>query len=218
LRSFWTRLADGWRDEDGRVGYEAARNYHYDREPSVAYLRRVASVFGYRLEWLVNEQGAPTEHEEQLRIADAAQHEIGGPMNAAAMTGVIETLSELPLQSHLVFEYRHLSAVAIKLALALSERGAPANADTYRRAGRLVGACISAPLSTLGAAFPSEEGRMAQAYVTAAAHAVEILVHYAGRVRQETDERKDAVPATKVARTPRKATPKDLPRTNRRKS
>ena len=216
LHSFWARLADGWRDDDGRVSYEASRNYHFDREAPVAYLKRVAAVFGFRYDWLIDDKGAPTEQEEQLRMADAAQHDIGGPMNAAAMRGVMETLSEMPLQSHLVFEYRHLSAVAIKLALALIERGAPPKADTYQHAGRLVGACISAPLSTLGAAFPNDEGRMAQAYVTAAAHAVEILVHYAGRVPEEKDEPEGAAPAPKAVRTPRKAA-KDSPRTKRRK-
>ena len=57
LRSFWARLDEGWEEEDGRVSYEAARNYHYDRAPPVSYLVRVSDVFNVSLEWLATEKG-----------------------------------------------------------------------------------------------------------------------------------------------------------------
>ena len=58
-------LVEGWKDEDGRVSYEAVRNYHYDREAPAAYLARVAKVFGVRLLYLVANDGAMTDEEEQ---------------------------------------------------------------------------------------------------------------------------------------------------------
>lgn len=58
-------FVEGWKDKDGRVSYEAVRNYHYDREAPVAYLVRVAKVFGVRLPYLVANDGAMTNEEEQ---------------------------------------------------------------------------------------------------------------------------------------------------------
>ena len=45
-------------DEEGRVSYEAARNYHFDRDPPVSYLIRVSKIFNVSLEWLATEVGA----------------------------------------------------------------------------------------------------------------------------------------------------------------
>jgi hypothetical protein len=206
LRSFWARLAKEWPDADGAVSYEAARNYHYDREPSVAYIARVAVVFGFRLEWLISEKGAPTEQEEQLRLADARAREVSDPMGGATLAGLLEVLPAFPLQSQLTFEYRHLSAVSIKLALALIQRGDAEVADTYRRAGHLVGECIVAPLRILQAQFPIAERRLAQAYVTAAAHAVEIVADYArtDHLYQE-DEMPEVKPEQESRRAPKAA-------------
>ena len=58
LRSFWARLAEDWTDEKARVSYEAARNYHYDRDPPVSYLVRVSEVFNVSLEYLATGLGA----------------------------------------------------------------------------------------------------------------------------------------------------------------
>lgn len=64
LRSFWGHLAEGW--TEGGVSYEAARNYHYDREPPVAYVRRIVERFPeIRLEWLVSGSGPMTREEEE---------------------------------------------------------------------------------------------------------------------------------------------------------
>ena len=58
LRAFWVRLvAESGRPADEQVSYEAVRNYHYDREPTVKYLKTVARVFGVPLEWLATGKG-----------------------------------------------------------------------------------------------------------------------------------------------------------------
>jgi hypothetical protein len=49
LHAFWQRLTSG----DYHVSYEALRNYHFNRQPTLEYLAQVARAFGYRLEWLV---------------------------------------------------------------------------------------------------------------------------------------------------------------------
>mgnify|MGYP001084718049 CR=1 FL=1 len=52
LRAFHARLADGW-CEDLSLSYQAARRYHKDRDPPVAYLVRVSEVYPeVRMEWL----------------------------------------------------------------------------------------------------------------------------------------------------------------------
>lgn len=40
------------------VSYSAIRNYHYDRDPPLAYLQRVADVFDVSLGWLVTGAGS----------------------------------------------------------------------------------------------------------------------------------------------------------------
>jgi hypothetical protein len=40
------------------VSYSAIRNYHYDRDPPLEYLRRVADVFEVPLGWLVTGEGS----------------------------------------------------------------------------------------------------------------------------------------------------------------
>ena len=65
MRAFHAKLDDGWSKEDGRVSYEAVRNYHYDRDAPASYLARVAKVFeGVRLEYLVSGDGPMTKEEE----------------------------------------------------------------------------------------------------------------------------------------------------------
>ena len=87
LRAFHARLAEGWRDEDGRVSYEAVRNYHYDRDAPVAYLARVAEVFGVRLPYLVAGEGAMTAEEQR-----AAEEAEGVAM--AVLAGVTRSITE----------------------------------------------------------------------------------------------------------------------------
>lgn len=53
LKRFWSQLVDR---ADLELGYETARRYHRDREPSLDYLVAIAEVFGYRLEWLATGQ------------------------------------------------------------------------------------------------------------------------------------------------------------------
>lgn len=61
LKDFWRTLGE----ENGcGVGYEAVRNYHYDRDPPASYLARVVEVWPqYRLEWLVRGEEPPTHSE-----------------------------------------------------------------------------------------------------------------------------------------------------------
>lgn len=66
LRAFWTRLTRDW-DEDEAVSYEAARRYHWKRDPPVAYLKRVAEVFDVSLEWLITGRGFAWRAYEEVR-------------------------------------------------------------------------------------------------------------------------------------------------------
>jgi hypothetical protein len=61
LLEFHQRLTapHGSREGPFDVSYSAVRNYHFDREPPLSYLRRVAEVFGVRLAWLVTGEGEP---------------------------------------------------------------------------------------------------------------------------------------------------------------
>lgn len=68
IRAFHARLWEGWGREE-RLSYEAARKYHYDRDPPVAYLARVCEVFPeVRLEWLATGAGAMLEEDEEARV------------------------------------------------------------------------------------------------------------------------------------------------------
>jgi hypothetical protein len=73
LRSFWAKLSENWRAEDGAVSYEAVRNYHYDREPPAAYLARVAEVFGFSLRWLITGNGPKTEPKGRIDSTDTGE-------------------------------------------------------------------------------------------------------------------------------------------------
>ena len=65
LKDFWRELGG---EEGSGVGYEAVRNYHYDRDPPVSYLVAVTRRFpAYRLEWLATGEGKPTHEEEALK-------------------------------------------------------------------------------------------------------------------------------------------------------
>ena len=71
LKDFWRELGE---EEGSGVGYEAVRNYHYDRDPPVSYLVAVVRRFpAYRLEWLATGEGKPTHDEEAFRVAEAWQ-------------------------------------------------------------------------------------------------------------------------------------------------
>ena len=86
VRAFWVAIVGLHTNEAGadaytwehskrrgypRVSYEAARTYHYDRDPPVEYLVRVSGVYGVRLEWLAGfDQGEMTDGDERLRMAE----------------------------------------------------------------------------------------------------------------------------------------------------
>lgn len=141
--------------------------------PNVEQAVRLAEHTALSLDWLVTGKGSPTRTGGGGALDAAAQESV-----RAALEGLAE---RLPLRAHLVFECRTLSVVAVKLGAALAERRrGTAAVESYRHAGRLLGECIAAPLGVLGVAdLPPQDGRIAQAYVSAMAHAVEILAHYA---------------------------------------
>lgn len=58
VKDFWKELTQG---RDYAVSYEAVRNYHFDREPPLDYLRQVHARFGVRLSWLVDGNGGMLE-------------------------------------------------------------------------------------------------------------------------------------------------------------
>lgn len=174
LRAFWEKLKEGWGKEEGLVSYEAVRNYHYDRDPPVSYLSRVSKVFEYRLAWLAAGDGLPTVEEEERAVVERRRRE--DPLSAAALEGLRETM---PLASHLTYEWRHLTGVAIKLAdsLRLYGGGAESAEEYHRAAGRLLGRCIGGPLEMLRVKI--DDVRLAQAFVMASAFAIEIVAHRA---------------------------------------
>ena len=153
--------------------------------PSLEWLREAADLLTVCFDWLVLGRGEAKEMNEIIRVAheQGARESEAHPLDRAVLEGLTATV---PLQEHLEWEYRTLSAVAIKLGAALMERsdnseqlkGLSAE-ETYREAGRLVGEAVSGLLETLHAVIPPDEGPMAQVYVTAAAHAVDIIVPFA---------------------------------------
>lgn len=100
------------------------------------------------------------------------------PKDRAALEGI---LSSTPLQSHRTYEYRALVPVVCKIADAMArQRDGREPLARIRLAGRLLGRCLDAPLRILGASdIPPHDRRIAQAYITAAAHAVELAAAYA---------------------------------------
>jgi len=153
--------------------------------PSLEWLREAADLLTVRFDWLVLGQGEAKEMNEIIRVAheQGARESEAHPFDRAVLEGLTATV---PLQEHLKWEYRGLSAVAIKLGAALMERGDNSERlkglsaeEIYREAGRLVGEAVSGLLETLHAAIPSDEGPMAQVYVKAAALAVDIIVPFA---------------------------------------
>lgn len=176
----WTEVdRDSGKRVPKSVSYGALKKYHFDFPAPLDYLERVAEVTGVRLEWLATNSGGKTEAEERERTRAGQQAGSHDPVAAAVLAGLDRTMGGWGIRSHLTFEYRHLSAVGIKLALALIRRGAPSASETYRRAGAMLGECIMAPVTRLQATFGLDDERHVQAYVTASAHAVEILAHYA---------------------------------------
>ncbi len=153
--------------------------------PSLEWLREAADLLTVRFDWLVLGQGEAKEMNEIIRVVreQGARESEAHPLDRAVLEGLTATV---PLQEHLEWEYRMLSAVAIKLGAALMERGGNSERlkglsaeATYREAGRLVGEAITGLLETLHAVIPPDEGPMAQVYVKAAALAVDIIVPFA---------------------------------------
>lgn len=153
--------------------------------PSIEWLTEAADLLDVRFEWLVFGQGEATELKETIRTGhqqDGEESQVH-PLDRAVLEGLTATL---PFQEHLEWEYRTLSAVAINLGAALTERS-DGHADLmglsaeeiYREAGRLVGKSIAGMLATLHATIPPKEGRMAQVYIQTAALAVDVIAPFA---------------------------------------
>ncbi|MBI4538933.1 MAG: hypothetical protein HY704_05415 [Gemmatimonadetes bacterium] len=167
------------------VSYQSILSYlDGTSTPSLEWLGEAADLLNIRPEWLVFGMGLPDEtgeairrgHEERAR--EVGETDVEDPLSRAALHGLTETL---PLQKHLMSEYRCLVTIAIELAHTLKEISPKSGVESYREAGRLIGRCIAAPLSILPVTIPDDEERMARAYVSAAAHALGIVTHYAGQ-------------------------------------
>ena len=146
--------------------YSAVQRYFSgDTEPPHKVMKDIADILNVLEAWLFTGEGPVREKQ-----ADA--------LVRAGLEALTERLPE-HLRSHLVHEFRHLSAFVIKLATSLMERGGLSGPEEcYRQAGEMLGTCIAVPLEVLGIA-PIPDRRIAQSYVTAAAHAVETIAHYA---------------------------------------
>ena len=187
-KAFQTAIKPRLEMRGGQMGvtYQTILSYFVGSStPSLEWLREAADLLDVRFDWLVLGQGEAKEMNEMIRVAygQGAQESQGHPLDRAVLEGLTVTV---PLQEHLEWEYRTLSAVAIKLGAALMKRRdhsdelkGPIAEETYREAGRLVGKAIAGLLATLHAAIPPEEGRMAQVYVTTAALAVDIIAPFA---------------------------------------
>ncbi len=68
LLDFHERLTE---DSGLEVSYSGVRNYHYDRDPPISYLERVAEVFKVRLAWLVTGERYMTDLEDFMQEEDA---------------------------------------------------------------------------------------------------------------------------------------------------
>lgn len=143
------------------------------RRPYAEQLALLCRATGRSADWWLFGEDVPAGAVPPLPAA-RGKTALSDRLEKAVVEGLFETL---PLQQHLTFEYRGLVVVALKLAAAV---GAPSTARHYRAAGRLVGRCLEAPVRLLGARFDNPwDQQLAQAYVSAAAHAVEILAPHA---------------------------------------
>jgi hypothetical protein len=66
LLDFHERITKGGKF---KVSYSAVRNYHFDRDPPLDYLERVADEFGVRLAWLTAGDGRMRESDEEAVAA-----------------------------------------------------------------------------------------------------------------------------------------------------
>lgn len=153
------------------------------RNPRVELLRAFADVLGVRWQKIAHNEGAWTAEREELRGATEGATSGESRADALVRAGMESLLEAVPFKQHLVFEYRHLSQVVIKIGSTLAERGLDLSTeDCYRRAGRLLGEALAAPAQILGIGDDPDE-RTAQAYITACAFAIELVAHHA-RIRQ----------------------------------
>ncbi len=90
LKDFWRQLIEG---DQYEVSYEAVRNYHFNRQPPVAYLARVADVFGYRLEWLIKGE-EPRTVEEQKRELEAKVIDLARDLSEEPLAEYVEEYLE----------------------------------------------------------------------------------------------------------------------------
>lgn len=182
-RAFTAEMAARLADRGGQQGvsYQSILSYFDGTQtPSVAWVTEAADLLGVRAEWLAFGGGAPTREEEADRVVLDPRRTPDGFADEREKGAMQALLKTLPLQQHLVFEYRGLSAISIKLAVALQANSSAGVQESYQMAGRLLGECIAAPLRILGAHhIPLCEGRFAQAYISAMSHAVEVIAHYA---------------------------------------
>jgi len=166
LRSFWSKLVDGQAVAE-RVSYEAARNYHFDRDPPASYLVRVSQVFGVSLEWLLTGKGEvarPTYYESvfraQGRMARQRARRLLGALDEGAYRSWArrwkheptpgETINTLPVYSEGSVSLALLAELLHFRIRARHDAGRPASEERELELAREIGAAIVAPLDALG--------------------------------------------------------------------
>ena len=136
--------------------------------PGRKLLELLCAVSGRSFEWWLHGGGEATPP-----AADWS------PAEAWVLEGLLETT---PLQAHAVFEYRAMVPLALRLLPVLDgprkTQGDKQNA--CRRAGRLFGQCLAAPLEVLGVRdVPWDDRRLSQAYLAAATIAIGLIADFA---------------------------------------
>ncbi len=165
LRAFWRLVTQ---EAPGRamwgVSYDAVRTWHIDgREPPAAYLRRLAEVFGVRLQWLIQGIGAPTVAEGALATAEQDADDEAATSVRALQEAFPPFATLAPHVRMLVFAvlgrmapgWGPAAARRLGRALEVPLRALELDPPSDDAVGRyVVGMC-----ATLGALLPAEEVR-----------------------------------------------------------
>lgn len=159
-RQFWLRLGDKEADRDvvrweaegqeQSISYPAVKNYHYDKEPPVYYLARVAEVFAdVRLEWLAAGNGEPTVQEEAAARAAAKAADPEAEPERAAIGEVFPWIRRGSQEENAL-----LATYALLRGRLLSPMGSSADEQRLQDTefARTVAEAVNAPLEALGLA------------------------------------------------------------------
>jgi hypothetical protein len=144
LRDFWRELTT---NSGYQVSYEAARNYHHDREPPVDYLVQVARTFDVELKWLATGEGNPWRNGDNGETEELAPEEGNGDrLQWEYERGIRDYLRRYdqltPLASAVVLRTCDRLFRDAQLRSRMSGKSGPTRAYV----GRFVGKAIAGPL------------------------------------------------------------------------